>query len=325
MNHPVVSCFFTCIPASRFATEDKAHQELTVKHREGRKTCQLVTDGRIYDIDFTKMVQVNRQTQKTRKIRCFFNLPPHWGISDDDALKSQANGHDWMGPTNHIDAVTDKCLLGKLNNLLNRSLHRHDGQRCTCPHGDSRFQLLEAYQVRNLPLWRAQQWYAQNIRDKHKRYGSNPKAIEPSVGQELRRFAAEIEVDLDGNELLLFHGTTSFDVAKRIANMGFDHLCGDGGFYGYGTYFAAQTCKSAQYAHARSRHEKASRHKPGTIIVARVAVGDPFYTPRTCLTSRGAVAPFSTSFFFGGCGSVGPGVFYWFPGKMSHLSWPVCY
>eukprot|EP00438_Fugacium_kawagutii_P034202 Skav233200 [mRNA] locus=scaffold24:449186:449422:- [translate_table: standard] len=64
---------------------------------------------------------------------------------------------------------------------------------------------------------------------------------------------------------------------------GFDNRTAkEGGLYGKGTYFAAQTCKSAQYAIPNGFYEKASPQMLGTMLFARVALGDPFYTPRQC-------------------------------------------
>lgn len=90
-------------------------------------------------------------------------------------------------------------------------------------------------------------------------------------------------VDHDGNERLLFHGTSDFEVAKTIATEGFDNRTAkNGGLYGRGTYFAAQTCKSAQYATEEGRSQKASAQMVGTMLLARVAVGHPHYASGPC-------------------------------------------
>ena len=180
--------------------------------------------------------------------------------------------------------VKDTCLFVKLMQLLNSSICRHDGTRCMCFHGKSTFEVIQAYQIKNPHLWRRHQRFARSIRDKHKQQGICPECIRPPVSHALTEFAREIDVDLNSNARLLLHGMKDFDVAKTIAIEGFDNrVARDAAcLYGAGTYFAAQTCKSAQYAMRDGLKRKASREFPGTILIARVAIGDPFYTPRHC-------------------------------------------
>ena len=74
------------------------------------------------------------------------------------------------------------------------------------------------------------------------------------------------------NEVFLYHGTTA-EVADIVAHHGFDERVAKlDGLYGAGIYFANQSCKAAQYA-----------KDPGvkTLIVARVALGDPYYADST--------------------------------------------
>ena len=68
------------------------------------------------------------------------------------------------------------------------------------------------------------------------------------------------------------------------------------GLFGRGTYFAAQTCKSAQYATPDGMKSKASPQMVGTMLIARVATGDPFYTEAQCSTLTRAL-PESSHFF----------------------------
>ena len=80
--------------------------------------------------------------------------------------------------------------------VLNGSRARHDGTVCKCVHGGSNFIVTEAYQVRNLHLWR-----------RH-------------------------------------------------------------GLYGHGTYFAAQSCKAAQYATVHGMSLKAFKQLVGSMLLA---------------------------------------------------------
>ena len=121
-----------------------------------------------------------------------------------------------------------------------------------------------------------------SIQDKHKLHRISPESISPSVGKALTEFARDLTVDLAGNERLLLHGTPDFDLARAIATEGFDNRVARDGLYGKGTYFAAQTCKSAQYATEDGWEKIASPQMVGTMLIARVAIGDPFYTPEPC-------------------------------------------
>ena len=172
-------------------------------------------------------------------------------------------------------------LLKTLEGLMNSARLCHDGRSCSCYHGGSSFLVIEAYQVRNRNLWRRYQRHVQGICDKHEKHGIVPEAIDPPVGGALTKIAEAIDVNLAGNERLLFHGTRSLEIAQKIAAEGFDNrIAHSNGLYGRGTYFAAQTCKSAQYATAD--RSKATQSKMGTMLIARVAIGDPYYTPGPC-------------------------------------------
>ena len=287
-----------------------------VKFGEGHETCEIVIDGKTYEIDFTKSSQMNQRTKKKRIIRCFFDLPSHWQMTNEDALKflkeslqaPPLNGVQrslWQWPLRHPHGsiskrpptfwqpmlpVTDQDVKSRLGDLLNRSLPRHDGSDCTCLHGRSNYVVTEAFQVNNLPLWRRYQRFVRSILDKHKQHGICPEKINPSVSEALTDFARELSADLAGNERLLLHGTRDFELAKAIATEGFDNRIARDGLFGKGTYFAAQTCKSAQYATSDGMNSTASPQMVGTMVIARVAIGDPFYTSAECSDESRALA-----------------------------------
>ncbi|CAK9104680.1 unnamed protein product [Durusdinium trenchii] len=283
----------------------RSNDELMGALKEGKKTIILTIDQKGYEVDFTLMKQMNQRTEKRRSIRLFFGLPNHWGMTDEDALKllkgevqdaqEASDASVSMGTVlttisegtrmamrapfkKFVRKVQDLNWLSELESLLNSSALRHDQSRCHCPHGDSKYRLLEAYQVRNLYLWRRYQRFVRNLGDKQNQHGIVPEEIQPPVCEALTNFAEGLQVDLPCNERLLFHGTMKFGYAKAIAVEGFDNRIARQGLYGKGTYFASQTCKSAQYATKRGRAEKASHRMPGTMLVARVALGDPYYT-----------------------------------------------
>lgn len=85
------------------------------------------------------------------------------------------------------------------------------------------------------------------------------------------------------NEVFLYHGTSS-DTADVIAEHGFDERVASlQGLYGAGIYFANQSCKASQYCEPKKAdplylNMGQQKKDVKTLIVARVALGDPFYT-----------------------------------------------
>ena len=276
--------------------------QLMDAYTSGISSLRVTCEGRSYEVDFQLQMQMNMGTMKRRRIRCNLGLPKHWQMSNEDGLKLiRGEASDERGSevsygatvltaisvgtrramqipfTRYVLKIVDIGVLSELESLLNNSLKRHDGTVCQCIHGQSVYRLLEAYQVRNPYLWRRFQRFGKTIQDKQKQFRIVPEGIQPSVGDALTSLARLLEVDLDRNERLLFHGTRHFGYAKAIATEGFDNRVAQRGLYGNGTYFAAQTCKSAQYAAKGAMSEKIPPGRAGTILVARVAVGDPFY------------------------------------------------
>ena len=270
--------------------QDSANKKLMVKLGEGHEMCEIVIGRKTYEIDFKKSSQMNVRTKKERRIRCFFDLPAHWQMTNEDALNFRKDSlrapiapPDALANFMQLQVVTDQDIKSKLEEVLNKSLSRHDGSHCNCLHGSSKYVVTEAYQVSNLPLWRRYQRFVRSMQDKHKQHGVSVEEINPSVVSEaLTEFARELKVDLAGNERLLLHGTGDLKVAKAIATEGFDNRVARNGLFGKGTYFAAQTCKSAQYATLDGTKSKASPQMVGTMLIARVAIGDPFYTEGHC-------------------------------------------
>ncbi|CAE7945487.1 unnamed protein product, partial [Symbiodinium necroappetens] len=270
---------------------------------KGTSNVTVSCEGRSYQVDFTLQMQLNLSTMKRRRIRCNLGLPKHWQMSNEEGLKlirgeplsdqdsvisggisvrtrlttiSEAAVMAMQVPfKRHVIKISEAETLEELEGLLNK--------------------LLEAYQVRNPYLWRRFQRFGRTIRDKQLQFGITPEGIQPPVGHALAKLAKRLDVDVDRNERLLFHGTKHFGYAKAIATEGFDNRVAKEGLYGNGTYFAAQTCKSAQYAARGAMTGKVSSHRPGTINVARVALGDPFYTAGAYDGSRPPTKSFNHS------------------------------
>eukprot|EP00435_Cladocopium_sp_Y103_P059591 s611_g21.t1 len=254
---------------------DSASKDLMVKLRESDDAFQIVLGERTHDIGFNKSSQVKPGTKKEFKIRFGLpSLPLHWEMPrHHQTLSSNL-------PV--LQKVTSKGTWQRLREVLNGSLARHDGTCCKCVHGSSTFVIKEAYQVRNVHLWRRYQRFVRSLGDKHQQHGVVPEHIRDPLSKALTDFATDIDVDILGNERLLLHGTPDFEGAKAIATEGFDNRVARSGLFGQGTYFASQTCKAAQYATVHGRLQKATTDLMGTMLLARVAIGDPFYTADGC-------------------------------------------
>ena len=139
--------------------------------------------------------------------------------------------------------------------------------------------MKEAFQVRNRTLWRRYQNRSRRIVEKNKELGIGLEKMKPPVGDALAEFGEELLVEWGQNEEILFHGTRTWEDAKKIVCQGFDNrVARESGLYGRGTYFATQTCKSAQYATTQGQVKKATGQMVGTLLLARVAIGDPYNT-----------------------------------------------
>jgi len=172
--------------------------------------------------------------------------------------------------------ITDGSKLDEFTKLLRESVFHHEENGFS---GDSQcdvwkrgFRVREAFHVENVSLFKAYMDNCHRMRRRHDDHEIAPEPISPGVGGALELFSEGMSISTglseSVQERMLFHGTT-LETAQKIVLDGFDsRLSNTGGFYGMGTYFASQTCKSAQYGF------------DGTIILARVALGDPHYTAR---------------------------------------------
>ena len=203
------------------------------------------------------------------------SLPDHWNMSPMAAgLKPQDGSSPWrqLIPSESMHLVSDPRLLQKLQDLMNSSTRRPEGTACDC-RGGRRFQLLGAYQVKNPYLWRRYQRCVQSMRERHEQYSIIPEC--PQLWHPLSDFARELRVGAgDLQETFLWHGTRSFNLARAMSMEGLDCRTArkKGNLYGRGTYFAMQSCKSAQYGVPSG--SSASDLSPGIMLVARVALGD---------------------------------------------------
>ena len=207
-----------------------------------------------------------------RRIKCSFGIPAHWSITDQDFLqKVKMMNNLGQVPTFdcRVQEVVGDDVLRKFSKLLNASSYHHRRTQVTSSTCKANFRVRKVFQVQNLDLLRRYVMYCQDLQESRKNTKIDP--IEPAVGEALQTAYERMRLDGTGvvhNECLLFHGT-SFETAKIIAKEGFDSRLAANGYYGKGTYFASQSCKSAQYP----RNSSAKK----CIILARVMLGHPHY------------------------------------------------
>ena len=247
--------------------------------RKGRKFCTISSDRKL---DFEKMIQTSSFSE--RRITCSFRVPAHWSITNQDILKllkkqsmmkslSRVPSFDCR-----VQEVVGNDVLQDFTKLLNGSAYHHEdilgslapATSSTC---ETNFRVRKVFQVQNLDLLHRYVICCQALQ--RSRENTTIDSIKPAVGEALQEKYESMRLE-DGigamqNECLLFHGT-SFETAKIIANEGFDSRLAEEGYYGKGTYFASQSCKSAQYSSSSQK----------CIIVARVVLGHPHYTDRLC-------------------------------------------
>ena len=247
---------------------------------EGRQFCTISSNRKL---DFENMIQVGPVQE--RRIKCSFGIPAHWSITDQEFLKKQKKTFleilKMMNSPGHapsfdcrVQEVVDHDVIRQYSKLLNASAYHHEDRlgsffsfaSSTC---ETNFRVKKVFQVQNLDLLHRYVMYCQDLQRRRK--NTRIDSIEPAVGEALQKRYESMRLE-DGigamqNECLLFHGT-SFETAKKIANEGFDSRLAEEGYYGKGTYFASQSCKSAQYS------------SENCIIVARVVLGHPHYADR---------------------------------------------
>jgi hypothetical protein len=83
---------------------------------------------------------------------------------------------------------------------------------------------------------------------------------------------SDMDMSADINEFYLFHGT-SLETAMVICQNGFDPAAASSNcLYGFGCYFAINSCKSHQYSSAKANSSDL------VMLICRVAMGSPYPT-----------------------------------------------
>lgn len=140
--------------------------------------------------------------------------------------------------------------------------------------------VVRVLRVENWNLWRRYAGYRGQMKSELHKSGIHPGPIEPPIPEALQAFPAQYGgLDAGVQENYLFHGTCC-ETAVKVAMEGFDFRLSKPGYYGHGTYFASQACKSHQYAKARQFTMNGEQFQRHTMLIARVSIGDIWYADK---------------------------------------------
>lgn len=159
--------------------------------------------------------------------------------------------------------------------LDSSSTHQYANQKVLslCNVFKKGVQVARVMRIENWHLWMKYCDYVRQVRRDLQKYSISAQAPEPVLPSCLRDLAGKHGgLDSGAGECFLYHGT-SLETAVKIAHEGFDfRLSKTGGYYGLGTYFASQACKSHQYTQQVTGLR--------TMLVCRVVVDDIAYADK---------------------------------------------
>eukprot|EP00411_Alexandrium_monilatum_P028901 CAMPEP_0175384036 /NCGR_PEP_ID=MMETSP0095-20121207/28134_1 /TAXON_ID=311494 /ORGANISM="Alexandrium monilatum, Strain CCMP3105" /LENGTH=505 /DNA_ID=CAMNT_0016682439 /DNA_START=36 /DNA_END=1551 /DNA_ORIENTATION=+ len=158
------------------------------------------------------------------------------------------------------------CVIAQFESLICASaVHTSTVAGATaCNVFQSGVQIMRALRVENWHLWSKYCSHRQQVKFDLAKYGLAVDAAALRLPAAVVSFELwQGDCDASVGEHFLFHGTV-FETAVQIALEGFDFRLSRPGYYGQGTYFASQACKSHKYTADGLR----------TLIVSRVVVGD---------------------------------------------------
>eukprot|EP00929_Paragymnodinium_shiwhaense_P013947 TRINITY_DN121799_c0_g1_i1.p1 TRINITY_DN121799_c0_g1~~TRINITY_DN121799_c0_g1_i1.p1 ORF type:complete len:533 (-),score=70.21 TRINITY_DN121799_c0_g1_i1:192-1790(-) len=155
--------------------------------------------------------------------------------------------------------VEDSTVLSAIKASLLVSITHEDTHlgASECDLCRDRLKLVRVLQIENLRLLAKYRSCKEHMKLDLAKYSIHVSSPAPSssLADDLGGLDDEVA------EGLFFHGT-SYETAVQIAQEGFDFRLSRPGYYGRGTYFASQMCKSHQYT-----------SEPRCVILSRVALG----------------------------------------------------
>ena len=137
----------------------------------------------------------------------------------------------------------------------------------SCSEFKDSVKVVRVLRIENWHLWAKYRSHVHQMKQDILKYGLAIAKVEPPLPETLLVSLPNVDVDLDAavGECFLFHGT-AHETAVKIAHEGFDFRLSKPGYYGHGTYFGSQACKSHQYTQPINGLR--------TMVLSRVAVGD---------------------------------------------------
>ncbi len=209
-----------------------------------------------YQIDFNAMTQTNTSSKKVRKIRHTVPAPPHWVRPVTPSTKSKAD--EYLQDMSRWPARYEE-LKRAIETIMKRSSlpNSHKGvtllpitqSSCECLQ---RIKVHKVYQIEN---WQLYQAYLDGKRRLERQLDAldsthRAEALWPSPPPVFAEYSADLKtapLDTRLNECYAFHGA-GLAKFQKIADSGFDFReAGAVTYYGAGTYFATNACKSHQY------------------------------------------------------------------------------
>ena len=250
-------------------------------YQGGIPTCDVKHGSAEYKVDMIHMHQTNKMTNKCRAVRCTFDLPSHWSLTDDHILSLLKAGTT-CGEIIRLVPV-DNRTCGTIEKVLRKNVFHAAGrdgvpaavnQGSRCEAFQQNMVLVSVDRIENLQLFLRYQSFCQRLRNNSCPDPVAEGKITPQMkcSKKLQERLLISPLDQSVNEQLLFHGTNP-DAGTWIVREGFDHRVANPGWYGRGTYFTPHACKAANPKYGGSEEEK-------VIIVARVAVGTPHFAEK---------------------------------------------
>ncbi|CAE7459970.1 Tnks [Symbiodinium sp. CCMP2456] len=249
---------------------DKIWEELCA----GRPELDFDRGDETYHISLQDLIQENTRTKKKRSIRISLDVPEYWSMSSG-LEKKDLPRYLAIGPDEEIFKRVRILVPSQqgleMERVVRGSVFHHFAFRGLSACDLDTVTIKRAWRIEHPTLFRK---YSQCRSTLQEQSQSGVPDINPPIGEELSELAQRLldrDVRAPVNEVFLFHGTCTSNIRSIVAR-GFDFRLATAGFYGHGTYFASQSCKSWQYC--RSGITDEARY----MIIARVSLGKPYYT-----------------------------------------------
>ncbi|CAK9059818.1 unnamed protein product [Durusdinium trenchii] len=257
---------------------DQMHQAYLAYLRDpssGNRCRTINSAGVAREVDFELMQQKRGDTNKVRQIRILPDVPKQW-VSTPACLLQQTDELRQF----YVEE-TDPRIYSQVQEILQSAGHKPG---CSWIWTST---IKSVHRIENLRLWQAYKLRREALRKGLASHNVNvtPADLDLDVcgagvlTKNQSVFDCGEPLALDVDEKILLHGT-SWDNANSIVLNGFDHRTCYRCMYGEGVYFASAACKSHQYT-CNCRTAGCGCKRERTLILARVALGDKYYSQET--------------------------------------------